>query len=839
MLSQKKYLKVAFLLLSLGMLINCSTQKNNFVNRNIHQVSTKYNILFNGEQALEKELNNIDQNYRDNFFSILPVERFDAKYEVFLPGTKNKNANLERAEEKAIKAVQKHSMNINDKEENNKIDEAYLLLGKSYYYQKRFLAAKEAFNYILDNDIKSNIHPLVSLWREKANIRMDNNKEAIRNLNYLTSQKLVPQNVRSEAYAYLGKALLKTDSLKKAIQSFHKASEIAKKKEKKARYKFIEAQLLEKANKKDSAIVLLEQIEKQKKPRKYSVQAELYRYHLSIDQIEKHPEMLKSLFTKLKRYDFHKLWPSINYGIAEIYQQEDSLKKAVDFYTKAAQSQDKILKEHAYEKMSGIGFYKKDYVMAGDYLDSLLMVLPPNTLKHLKTTHKKRNIEDVVSLEKLIKHNDSILKLVEADSITRTKMLQAYIEELKKDDALKEENNPNTQNYKDVKSKYSQFYFYNKELVENGQQNFKKKWGNIPLKDLWRLSGNNEFEIDEEEKNDDMVAVGEDNSKKDAVPEKYSLDYYYKQIPTDPHVIDSLYDKTNYAHYQAGLIYYDKFMEYDKAKEHLKKMLSSKPKKELIPPAKYTLSKIYKSLEKPLLASSLEKDILQNYPQSIYADLIQNPDKITDRSNEDFKKDYLKVYELYKTQYYDSLLKFSEPLLIKYNFHPELGKLELLRADAIARIEGIDNYKNLLKKIIIKYPKTTFEKEAKKRISFIDKNYTNLNYQEEEKHSYKILIPFDIYNKEKTDKFIDCLKKVLYKNRFYYYTFSKDPFTRNKSFIVLHGFLTPTVAKEVGELLTKSSCKPKNYFVISSSNYKRLQLTKDLEGYKTYINTKN
>ena len=47
---------------------HCSTQRNNFVNRNLHQLSTKYNILFNGEEALNEELQQIRDNYHDNFF---------------------------------------------------------------------------------------------------------------------------------------------------------------------------------------------------------------------------------------------------------------------------------------------------------------------------------------------------------------------------------------------------------------------------------------------------------------------------------------------------------------------------------------------------------------------------------------------------------------------------------------------------------------------------------------------------------------------------------------------------------------------------------------------------
>jgi hypothetical protein len=786
---------------------------------------------------LQEELKKMNEDYKDNFFVLLPIERFDAEYKVFLPGTQNKNALLDRAEEKAVKAIQKHSMNINNIEENNRIDEAYLLLGKSRYYQKRFLSAKEAFNYVLDNDLKSDIHPKVSLWREKANIRMDNNEEAIRNLKYLTSRKIVPQDVRSEAYAYLAAAQIKTDSLNQAIESLEKASKIAKNKEKKARYLFIASQLLEKTNRKDSAIILLKQIEENKKPRKYRVQAELYRYRLSIDQIDKHPIMLKSLFTKLKRYDYHKLWPYIHYGIAEIYQQEDSLQNAIKHYTLAAKSSNKILKQYAYKKMADIGFYKKDYVMAGDYLDSLLMVIPPNTLKHLKTTHKKRNIEDIVYLEKLIKHNDSILELVQLDSLGRIKKIKAYIEKLKQKEDEQETKTNKEKDYSQTSPAYTQFYFYNQQLVTQGRENFKKKWGDIKLADLWALSQNDNFDEEENEETGHKKENDQTISSKENLPQKYRIDYYYNQIPTKQTTIDSLSNQTNKAHYQAGLIYYDKFLEYEKAREHLELLLRSKPKEELIPPAQYTLYKIYKGLGESIKADQYAQYLLNNYPQSIYAELIKNPDKLSERSNEAFKENYLKIYQLYKNQRYDSMLKVSKPLLIKFNFHPELGKIELLRADAIARIEGLENYKDALKEITIKYPKTTYEKEAKKRLDFIKNNYKDLTYKEGEKYSYKILIPYNIFD-EKTDKFIDCLRKTLYKNRLYYYSFSKDPFTHKESFIVIHGFLTPSAAEETAQLLKKSSCKPKNYFVISSSNYKRLQLTKDLEGYKSFINNK-
>ena len=134
MIHLKKYFSIAWALLLILLLSHCSTQRNNVVNRNLHQLSTKYNVVFNGEEALNQELQSIKENYHDNFFELLPVEQFEGEYVIMLPGQQKAGANLERAEEKAVKAIQKHSMEIYGVQENNQIDNAYLLLGKSRYW---------------------------------------------------------------------------------------------------------------------------------------------------------------------------------------------------------------------------------------------------------------------------------------------------------------------------------------------------------------------------------------------------------------------------------------------------------------------------------------------------------------------------------------------------------------------------------------------------------------------------------------------------------------------------------------------------------------------------------
>src|SRR5699024_7016939 len=96
-------------------IVSCSTKKNKTLNRKYHALTAQYNAILNEEEI---------------YYDSNPTS-------------------FERAEEKAIIAIQKHGMYINGKERNPKMAEAYLLLGKARYYEGRFIPAIDAFNFIL------------------------------------------------------------------------------------------------------------------------------------------------------------------------------------------------------------------------------------------------------------------------------------------------------------------------------------------------------------------------------------------------------------------------------------------------------------------------------------------------------------------------------------------------------------------------------------------------------------------------------------------------------------------------------------------------------------------
>ena len=85
-------------------------------------VSTN-NVLFNGNEYLKKGILDFKSNYNENFWEILPIEPIELSNKIIsVSGLENKDFLI--AEEKAAKAIQKHSMLINEIQYNPKINDS-------------------------------------------------------------------------------------------------------------------------------------------------------------------------------------------------------------------------------------------------------------------------------------------------------------------------------------------------------------------------------------------------------------------------------------------------------------------------------------------------------------------------------------------------------------------------------------------------------------------------------------------------------------------------------------------------------------------------------------------
>ena len=58
-------------LVLLGLVFSCSTKKDTFINRQYHRLNTKYNVMFNGEEAFATGQTILAATVDDNFFEFL------------------------------------------------------------------------------------------------------------------------------------------------------------------------------------------------------------------------------------------------------------------------------------------------------------------------------------------------------------------------------------------------------------------------------------------------------------------------------------------------------------------------------------------------------------------------------------------------------------------------------------------------------------------------------------------------------------------------------------------------------------------------------------------------
>lgn len=219
-------------------------------------MNAKFNVLFNGDEAFSEAKKILDETYEDNYWERLPIEPLKIEDEIPMPGqaqTANPvTQNFEKAEEKAVKAIQKHSMIIDDLERNNQIDDAYFLLGRSRYYMQRFVPALEAFSYAIEKYPNADLYYDLKIWRAKSNIRIQNERLAIETLQNIIKKVELPEETIEKAHTALAMAYTQLDSTQHVIDQLKLATYYFKDPVQSSRNMFILGQIYREENKIDS-----------------------------------------------------------------------------------------------------------------------------------------------------------------------------------------------------------------------------------------------------------------------------------------------------------------------------------------------------------------------------------------------------------------------------------------------------------------------------------------------------------------------------------------------------------------------------------------------------------
>ena len=846
------YKAILIIIFSVFLASSCSRKKDKFINRNFHAVTAEFNALFNGYNALEQGKQSLNNAYFDNYWEVLPIERMQIFEDVVLPG-QSKNENFTRAEEKAVKAIQKHSMNIKGKEKNPQMDEAYLLLGKTRYFDQRFIPALEALNYILYKYPASDKINQAKVWREKANIILDNNELAIENLKRLLKQEDIEGQDLADATSILAQAYLNTKSVDSAITQLEIASNATKNNDERGRYRFIQGQLYNELGYKDSANIAFDKVIElnRRTPRIYMISAHLEKIKNFDFENGNKLEVTELLSELEENRENRPFLDKIYHQIGAYHLQNGSDSLAVAYYNKSLRTdtRDKILKSKNYETLGDMNFDASVYAEAGMYYDSTMSNLALNSKPYRVIKRKRDNLEDVIYYEAIAKVNDSVLRLVNLSEPEKLAYFESFIEVLKEQaEAEKEkqeaaERNSGLATVNSIgaqpnrvgsQATANNFYFYNPTTVAYGKNEFVKTWGDRRLEDNWRWSSKGISGGANSSPTLDIVASASDE-------ERFDPQFYVSKIPSTEKEIDSISKTRNYAYYQLGLIYKEKFKEYELAKDKFQNLLRSNPEERLILPSKYNLFKIYELLGEKGEASIAKEDIIAKYPDSRYATLLKNPELVSERDENSPESLYEALYIQHKNQEYADVISKSEEYIKTFDGEPMVPKFELLKATATGRLYGYEAYKKAVNYLAITYANTFEGKQAKNIEANILPKLASPDFIEETdsvSDNYKVIFKFKDPQPKAISSFKATLDDVLGHIKYYRLNASIDVYNPNTKFVVVHGLKIPQVAKTFNQLLTEEDQKKIKapYFVVSSTNYQIIQIHKNLD---TYLNMDN
>ncbi len=830
----------------------CSTKKDAFLNRNFHALNTKYNVLYNGNNAFEEGREVLNGTYKDDYWEILPVERLKVTDEIKLDSEDN-NPSFVIAEKKATKAIQKHSMDIKDEERNPQTDEAFLLLGKSRYFDQRYIPALEAFNYVIKKYTYSDKLNEAHIWREKVNIRLENEDLAIKNLKRLMKYEQLKDQEYADARAMMAQAYINLQVVDTALQQLKIASYYTKKNPEKGRYYYIIGQLYNQLGYKDSANYAFDKVIelKRKSPRVYMINAEIEKLRNAEITPENEETILEHLTDLEKNRENRPFLDKVYRQIAEYHLTKKSDSLALLYFNKSLRATNNEPKLNAlnYENLGEWYFDQNQYKTAGAYYDSVLGNLPENNKKFRNIKKKLDNLEDVIAYENVVQHADSVISLFKMTKAQRETYFGDYIAGLKKaaEEEAKKDQERQSAGFaafgesKGGKENKGKFYFYNITSLGYGQNDFKQKWGNRSLEDDWRWSNKTKASVSEDIEGAIVQNNGPSPDTAPSEDERYSLDYYLSKIPTDVAVIDSLNTERNFANYQLGLIYKEKFKENLLAAGKLEDVLRSNPEERLVLPTKYNLYKIYEEEGSPLMAS-MKENILQNHGDSRYAEILLNPQAVLAYNDDSPDSRYAALFKLYENQEFLRTITGAEENIAEYTGDPMVPKFEMLKANAIGRLQGFEAFKEALNYVALTYPNSP---EGKKAEQIVAEQLPKLEpkvFTSEEgpigSGNWKVVFPFKRSNNDQALRLMELLEKSI-KDLKYKNTVSKDIYNLEDQFVIVHGFKSKEYALGYAELLKiNKDYKVKNEnFVILSSNYKIIQVHKNLQDYKREILT--
>jgi TolA-binding protein len=446
--------------------------------------------------------------------------------------------------------------------------------------------------------------------------------------------------------------------------------------------------------------------------------------------------------------------------------------------------------------------------------------LDKKSKKFWEIQRQKKGISQIIQLENNINLYDSLIKISFYGSEKLNNILKEIERnktQIKVDDEKQEKINMQTTGFKS-KSKKSNFYFYNDNLVALGKNSFETLWGVRVKQTYWRnpISSQtsqvklSEKAINEKETNQTESFVSDEKSD------------LLSSIPRTKTQKDSIFNLKNDSYLRLAELYLVKYKDFGSAESRLKKVINSDPKQNFVAEANYLLYKLYKQ-QGLKTAEEIKSKIINNHPNSKFSKILQNANSLVVEEEFLIKKlDSLQT--LFKEQKFNLVINEIDKQLNLIESQKISVDYELLKAASYGRLEGILYYGEMLKEIVNKYPNSPRADELKGISKEINKKW---KLKKDNEKSGKHLLVYIVDSESLNQEVLGKIKNVLDNSK----RVSFDVYNQTTNFLVIGDFLNLENANKSRGFLEKKIelLKLNNNFVVLSSQYKNMLIYKTLD----------
>ncbi|TVQ13150.1 MAG: hypothetical protein EA361_10065 [Bacteroidetes bacterium] len=657
----------------------CSTQKNTFVNRNYHSITTKYNGYFNARESYRDGLYRLDQMHEDNYEDVLSVFRYGSTQQAASIA-----GNMDIAYQKASTAIRRHSMNIRGVEYNRWIDDSYFLIARSHYFKGDHNLAILTFQYVI-RQFDSPLKYHSKIWVAKSHIKTGQYNNAQQILARVARN--IEEGLLDEQGIYLFNKVyadyyLQQRNFAQAIPYLERSVQLAPGRKSRARLTFIQAQAYHQERNYPKAQQTYARVLKLNPDFEMAFQARI-NMAMAFDTESGDSKFIHSELTGMlrdsKNRDFR---DQIYYALAQFSMRQRKEEQAIEYYNLALENYrgNASQKGVTFLRLGEISLKNKEYMEAARMYDSTMVYLSREYPEHEAAGKKNVLLRELAHNLRRIEREDSLQRLAAMSTADRNAILDIIIEEIAEQARLEQQMEQERAQLRQQMARSGRgqapgagdggWYFYNPSAMSFGRNEFYAKWGERDLEDLWRISNKRtmafgdmgDFDMEEGEEMDPSGRVT-----------RASL---MQNVPTTPEKKAASNDRMAHAHYNAAMIFKDRLIDLPSAIKYFEALITRFPETEHKLISYYFLYTLYAEAGNTVRADFYKNLIINDFPDTDFAMILSDPnyrENIMARQN--------RVKELY-TRAYNAYISENYPLAMELVAQSQSDDIETTREQA-------------------------------------------------------------------------------------------------------------------------------------------------------------